>query len=120
MTLSNFHDLEILLDPWIGGADDDEMNSRLAELDPNNENSMKELIRSDLQPLFKSLRPIQQRAIFQALQNVSVLSPSALERHWESLLPPFSLPFDSALLFVWIYEVIGPNKHEEVQKTDGE
>ncbi|HEY8961137.1 MAG TPA: hypothetical protein VIM57_02965 [Luteolibacter sp.] len=94
--------LEVLFEPWIGAADDDSTVSRFAQFSPDDRSSVVAVTQSDLLPNFESLTFAQREAIMTALVDAQSLSCPDLERFWESMLPPFSLPERPQNLFEWI------------------
>lgn len=95
-----------LLHPWIGAADDDEVVSAYANLDSDDEASVKSAIQADILPYVMTM-PLEKRlALTRALEEVEKLPREQLERIWESILPPFSLPTTPGLLFRWIATTI--------------
>lgn len=98
--------LENLFQPWIGAADDDQTISRYADFDPGDRANVIAAVRSDLLPQFEILDVAQREAIVSALIEAQSLSNSELERLWESMLPPFSLPDSPRDFFACICNVI--------------
>ena len=106
MIPSSFAILEILLHPWIGAADDDEVFSRFTEFDPNDKERVIAVVRTDLLPGFLELPAERRDAIMRALVQVQSSEEYELERFWESMLPPFSLPDRHQDMFCWISEAL--------------
>jgi len=96
--------LDSIFEPWIGGADDDEMWPRFASLDSNCREEMLAVVRSDLKPKFIGFAPEKQKVVLAALAECKNVPVKELERYWYSFLPPFDLPDRPFDLFAWVHD----------------
>lgn len=106
MQRSHLANLEILFQPWIGAADDDEMSLRYASVDPNDRVAVIAMAKTDLMAAFMVLPTAQREAIALALKQIHSMSRPEIERFWDSMLPPFPLPDDPEDLFAWIADAL--------------
>jgi hypothetical protein len=105
MKTVNQYFLSELLNPLIGGADDDELYSALRNLNVNNEMVIKKLIRENLHQYFKQKPDAYKEAAKRALSYYLTTNKADFERIFNSALTPLDTPDNSQLFFQWIWEV---------------
>ena len=115
MKTVNPYFLHRLLDPLSGLADDDESVEKYATLDPNDEESVRQVIRHLLVPHFRSLSADCVVRIRLAYQYYLTKESSNFERVYESILPPFDPPNDPRMFFVWVWEECFPGEAFELE-----
>lgn len=98
--------LEILVGPWTGGADNDEFYHLFIGIDSDSEAVIKSIIKRDLVPRFKKLSSGERLACLEALDFLASQPTFDLVDFWESTLPPFDLPKDPFLFIKWMSEVL--------------
>ena len=108
-----------LLHPWIGAADDDEVVAAYSNLDSNDEASVIAAIQADILPHVMTMPLDKRLAMGRALEEMQNLRVEQLERIWESIRPPFSLPNTPSLLFRWIGATIAPTPDSPPQAPRG-
>jgi hypothetical protein len=107
--------LSTLIGPLIGLADDDEVAARYKDLDPDDEASVRAIIRELLVPYYATLGPLTKERARVAL-NYYLCKPSiSFQRVLDSNLIPFDAPKDARLFFFWLWQELFPN--EELDRS---
>jgi hypothetical protein len=95
-------ELVSLLDPMMGEADDPSQTAKYRELDTNNEEDVKALIRERLMPSFTELPQSKKLRLVDELEQCLADPDSDFERLFYSALLPFSGPANIRLFFAWL------------------
>ncbi|HID23056.1 MAG TPA: hypothetical protein EYP14_11735, partial [Planctomycetaceae bacterium] len=97
------------LDPFVGGADDDIRLERWGDIDPNDEELVREeLIRKVIKPYFERFDPASQEKVKLAMRYCLSDPTFDFERVLAAGLVPFDIPRDSRKFFLWIWEELFP------------
>jgi hypothetical protein len=99
--------------PWIGGADDDDLIERFKDLDPNSRDDVVKAARADLEPGYRDLSERERISMRKALADASSGTDYEIERLWNSIFPPFSLPDNKPLLFKWLDSALDAIERDE-------
>jgi hypothetical protein len=96
--------LHTLLEPITGLADDDGAVARYASLDPNDERSVRKVIRELILPHANSLKEAVRKEVRLAYRFYLSKPEANWGRVFDSNLPPFNAPNDPRLFFIWVWE----------------
>lgn len=97
-------DFESLLDPLSGGADDDEECAKYGDVDCNNEEQIKSVIRDRLIPSFNVLSYDKKIKLISEMRNHLSNKESDFDRLFYAGLPPIDAPNNPRLFFVWLLD----------------
>ncbi|OCX50843.1 hypothetical protein BEL04_19135 [Mucilaginibacter sp. PPCGB 2223] len=107
MKVINLSYLYYLTAPLVGGADDDEMVKHYWDIDHNDENTIKEVIKSVVKPFFETNYSLLFR---ETVKETLAYHLSANKIDFAGLfngqLHPFDHPTNPKLFYVWIWEVL--------------
>lgn len=93
------------LDPLCGCADDDEEVKPYRNLDPNDEEGVKRVIRNLIRPYILRFDRESLAQAKLALRYALTSADTRFDRIYYSVLPPFSPPAEPRSFFTWIWEV---------------
>lgn len=105
----NIHFVTALLDPLVGGADDDAEVARYRRLDPDNEKDVRDVIRNRLKPHFERFDEASKEMATRSLQYFLSKGHTDLARLYDSCLLPIAAPSDPRRFFVWLWEELFGN-----------
>lgn len=106
-----------IFNPILG--DRDEMYEKYGQIDSNNEQEVKNVIREEILPYLNELNERSQNSMKLSLRYALSL-PSGVR--WRSMfegsLPPFNAPDDAMLLFLWAWEEWCPGEDYHIDIYD--
>jgi hypothetical protein len=118
MRTVNPYFLHTLLEPITGLADDDDAVANYSSLNPNDEHSVREIIRELIVPHAKTLsEPVRERVKL-AYRYYLSKQDSQFGRVFDSNLPPFDSPDDPRMFFIWMWEECFPGEAYELPQLD--
>lgn len=107
MTTTSPYDIGALIDPWAGGADDDEALDQYEWVDPSDEASIRRVIAQDIVPHVAAWDDARREKVKLALQFALTFGTDWLfQRTFDSDLPPFEAPVPARRLFELIWEIV--------------
>lgn len=123
MRTVNPYFLHSLLAPLAGLADDDEAIIRYRDFNPNDEPSVRQVIRELLVPHARTLSGAVRDRVKLAFRYylTKELSPERdvrLDRVYYSILPPFDAPDDPRQFFLWVWEECFPGEKCHLNDLD--
>jgi len=118
MKTVNPYFLHELLAPLAGLADDDHAVETYRELNPNDANQVRGVIRRDLVPHFHALDERAKKRARLALSYYLSKNSADFTRVFESSLPPFDPPDDARMFFVWLWEELFPSESFELSDLE--
>jgi hypothetical protein len=110
--------LHTSLEPLSGLADDDEAVTQFRDLDPNNEQEVRSLIRRMILPHLLTLSPRNLERIKLAYQYYLSKTESNFERVFYSVLPPFDAPDEPRNFFLWVWKEWFPTEDFQINFLD--
>lgn len=110
--------LHTLLEPITGLADDDDAVSLYSQLDPNDVDAMRKIIRNLIVPHCQELSKTVFERVKLAFQYYLSKPNSNFGRVFSSNLPPFYAPDDPRLFFIWIWEECFPGESYRIEDLD--
>jgi hypothetical protein len=118
MQTVNPYFINVLLAPLAGLADDVDAVNHFNNLDPNDEPSVKKIIRSLIVPYSKDLSTQCVDRVRLAYMYYLSIEKLNFERVFESVLPPFDPPDDPRKFFVWIWDECFPGEPFRIEKAE--
>ena len=118
MNSVNPYFLQTLVEPFTGLADDDEAVRTYVDLDPNDEQRMRAIIRDSIVPHATSLSVDAAERVKLAYRYYHSKSDSDFGRVFYSNLPPFNAPDDPRNFFLWIWEECFPGQDFHLNGLD--
>jgi hypothetical protein len=100
----NIHFVRALLDPLVGGADDDAEVARYRPLDPDKESGVRDVIRTRLKPYFDRFDVDSKEMARRSLQYFLSNPHTDFARVYDSNLLPIAAPSDPRKFFVWLWQ----------------
>lgn len=119
MKYVNPYFLHTLLEPLTGLADDDDAVAEYADLDPNDGEQVREVIRKLIVPHARSLTPAVLERVQLAFRYYLTKPSSNFGRVYDSNLPPFDAPNDPRKFFVWVWEECFPEERYDLVDVGG-
>ena len=119
--------IDSLLDPLIGGADDDDEVLHFRSLDPNDEAAVRAVIRERLVPYFRRMNAESVERIERAYRYYLHQPNFPWDHMFPGLLIPFLPPRNPKDFFVWLldecfpthdWSLNDPDSYEEVRDID--
>ena len=101
----NDDNFDLLIGPWGGIGDVDELWPRYDALNPNSEADMKRVIREDIVPEMRGFSDDRRARALDGLRYILSLPTEEIQLEWDGILPGFDLPDEPRRLFIWIKEV---------------
>jgi hypothetical protein len=115
MNTVNPYFLHTLLEPITGLADDDDAVIQYRSLDPNDEGSVRQVIRELIVPHARSMpdklcERVKLAYRYYLSKELSAENDVRFDRVFDSILPPFDAPDDPRQFFIWIWEECFPGE----------
>ena len=117
--------INVLNHPW-GGVEecdaDDPLIQPFLALDPDDEGQMRAMIRQLIVPYFRRVNPEGQQRIRQALAYCLSLPADKFPfyRFLQSAIPPFRMPCDPRVYYLWCWEECFPGELYQVNTAEWE
>lgn len=112
MKTVNPHLMGCIFNPFAGLADDDDAVEKYRDLNPNDQNAVREVIRELSVPYVQNLRErVKIRVKLSCQYFLSTEQPDRLFRGlFEGSLPPFDAPDDARSIFIWAWNECFPGE----------
>ena len=110
MKIVNGFFLDALLDPLCGLGDSETAVLKYADLNPNDEESVRSVIRNLIVPATRKLSEKKKEQVRLACQYYLTKGGINFNRVFESILPPFGPPDDVRKFFEWTWEECFPDE----------
>lgn len=105
MTLEDENRLYLVIGPFVGLGEDEEIYKRFLGFDVNDSSAVAAVIEEFLRDGYVALREDERREALRVLRNLATQPAEQLEEVWDSILPPFSYP-QTFNLFQLIHDVL--------------
>lgn len=106
----NEHFIDSLLTNLIGGADIDEDIEKYNDVDPNDEDRIKQILIEVVKPFFQEKNEAYQEMARTTLAYYLTSDKMDFERKFASMLIAFMPPTNPKTFFIWMWEVLFPDR----------
>jgi len=110
--------IDYVLDPLVGGADNDEAMDKYGHYNSDDENDVKLLAKEVLLPRFLKQPTRLQTAIKNSLAYYLVYPKQNFEAIFNSMLTSIETPTNSRIFFQWIWEVFFDGESKDFIKEE--